>query len=102
MNGMRGGTTLAAVAIQLGEQGLRGTVANYSRSGQRASFTLRLPADSAFAKLTGAAAVTVYQQPSTQLRALSTVANGNSVVVRGLLFLDNGIFRLVADRVVGS
>ncbi|MBK9245211.1 MAG: hypothetical protein IPM30_10310 [Burkholderiales bacterium] len=102
MNGMRGGTTLAAVAIQLGEQGLRGTVANYSRSGQRASFTLTLPADSAFAKLTGAAAVTVYQQPSTQLRALSTVANGNSVVVRGLLFVDNGIFRLVADRVVGS
>ena len=81
---------------------MRGTVANYSRSGQQASFTLTLPTDSAFAKLTGAAAVTVYQQPSTQLRALSTVANGNSVVVRGLLFVDNGIFRLVADRVVGS
>jgi hypothetical protein len=102
MGGMRGGTTLAAAAIQLGQQGLRGTVANYSRSGQQASFTLTLPADSAFANLTGAAAVTVYQQPSTQLHALSTVANGNSVVVRGLLFLDDGIFRLVADRLVGS
>ena len=102
MGGMMGGTTLAAASIQLGEQGLRGTVANYSQVGQQASFTLALPTDSAFAKLTGTAAVTVYQQPSTQLRGLSAVANGNAIVVRGLLFLDNGIFRLVAERLVGS
>lgn len=102
MGGMMGGTTLTATSIQLGEQALRGTVGNYSRRGQQASFTLTLPADSAFATLTGSAAVTVYQQPATQLRALSTIANGNSVIVRGLLFFDGGSFKFVADRIVGS
>jgi hypothetical protein len=99
MGGMMGGSTITASSIQLEEQGLRGAVSAYTSNGPQASFTLNLPADSAFAKLTGAATVTVYQQSGTQLRGVSTVANGNTVQVRGLLFFDGGVFKLVAGRI---
>jgi hypothetical protein len=99
MQGMMGGGTLAATSINLGQQGLRGTVSAYAQSGSQASFTLTLPADSAFAKLTGATTATVYQQASSKLRGVSNITNGSVVQVRGLLFLDGGAFRLVAGRI---
>jgi hypothetical protein len=99
MHGMMGGGTLTAASIYLGQQGLRGSVSGYTQSGSQASFALALPADSAFAKLTGATTVTVYQQGSTQLRGVSNITNGSIVQVRGLLFLDGGVFRLVAGRI---
>lgn len=102
MGGMMGGATLAATSLQLGMQGLRGTVAGYSRNGVQATFTLALPVDSAFAKLAGVATVTVYQQGATQLRGSSTIADGSTVLVRGLLFFDGGVARMVAGRIVGS
>ncbi|MGE5338249.1 MAG: DUF4382 domain-containing protein [Gemmatimonadota bacterium] len=102
MGGMMGGGTLTAASIQLEEQALRGTVSGYSTNGTQASFTLTLPSDSAFARLTGASAVTVYQQGNTQLRGLAAVANANTVQVRGLLFVDSGGFRLVASRIVAG
>ena len=40
----------------------------------------------------------VYQQGKTQLRGLTAVTDGHTVQVRGLLFLDSGVFRLVASR----
>ena len=102
MQGMMGGGTLAATSISLGQQGLRGTVSAYAQSGSQASFTLTLPADSAFAKLTGATTATVYQQASTKLRGVSNITNGSAVQVRGLLFLDGGAFRLVAGRILSA
>jgi hypothetical protein len=102
MHGMMGGGTLTAASIYLGQQGLRGTVSGYTQSGSQASFALALPADSAFAKLTGATMVTVYQQGSTQLRGASNITNGSIVQVRGLLFLDGGVLRLVAGRIRGT
>ena len=102
MQGMMGGGNLAATSIALGQQGLRGTVSGYALSGSQASFTLTLPADSAFAKLTGATTVTVYQQASTKLRGLSNIANGSVVQARGLLFHDGGTFRFVAGRISGG
>jgi hypothetical protein len=102
MAGMMGGLTLTASSIQLEEQGVRGIVSGYTANGSEASFTLTLPTDSAFAKLTGASAITVYQRGGTQLRGLSSIANGNLVQVRGLLFLDSGVLRLVASRIVAS
>ena len=102
MQGMMGGGTVAAASITLGQQGLRGTVSAYAQSGSQASFTLTLPMDSAYAKLTGVPTVTVYQQASTRLRGLSNITNGSVVQVRGLLFLDGGAFRLVAGRIGGG
>lgn len=102
MHGMTGGGTLSATSIYLGQQGLRGTVSSLAQSGSQASFTLTLPADSAFVRLTGAATVTVYQQGSTQLRGVSNISNGSVVQVRGLLFLDGGAYRLVAGRIRGA
>jgi hypothetical protein len=99
---MTSGTALAAASVQLEPQGLRGTVSGYTSNGARSSFTLTMPADSAFAKLTGASAVTVYQQGGTTLRGLTAITDGSNVQVRGLLFLDGGVYRLVAGRIVAG
>jgi hypothetical protein len=102
MHGMMGGGTLTATAIYLGQQGLRGTVSAYTQAGAQSTFTLTLPADSAFSKFTGATTVTVHQQGSTQLRGVASITNGSVVQARGLLFRDGNMFRLVAGRIVGA
>ena len=101
MQGMMGGGTLTATSISLGQQGLRGTVSAYAQSASQSSFTLTLPADSAFAKLTGATTVTVYQQAGTKLRGVSNITNGGVVQVRGLVFPDAGLLKVVAGHIVG-
>src|SRR5579885_1042121 len=99
IGGMNVGT-ITASQIELEQQGFSGTVAAYSSSGASASFTLNLAPDSAFATLTGATAITVYQQSGTRLRGLSSVGNGATVHVRGLLFSDSGAYKLVATRIM--
>ena len=78
------------------------TVSAYAVSGSQATFTLTLPADSAFTALTGATTVQIYQQAGTQLHGLTTIANTNDVVVRGLLFFDttSSTYKFVASWVV--
>ena len=102
MGGMMGGGTIAASAVQLVPQGLRGTVSAYAANGAQASFTLTVPADSAFAVLSGSRSLTVYQQPGTRLGGVQSIANGAAVTVRGLLFVDAGAFKLVSARIVGA
>jgi Domain of unknown function (DUF5666) len=98
--GMMGGSTSATIdanQIQLEEQGMHGTVSNYNGS----SFTLTMPSDSAFTTLTGMSAITVYQQPGTQMfPAGSTVTNNSQVEVRGLLFDDSGAYKMVSTWIV--
>ena len=60
----------------------------YTTSASQITFTLTLPTDSAFATLTGATTVQVYQQAGTQLHGILTVANGSDVQARGFLFND--------------
>jgi hypothetical protein len=86
--------------VHLEQQGLQGTVSSYTANGAKATFTLTLAADSAFTTLTGLTSVQVYQQAGTQLHDLTAIANGNDVVVRGLLFNDAGTYRLVASWIV--
>ncbi|HQR75958.1 MAG TPA: DUF4382 domain-containing protein [Burkholderiaceae bacterium] len=102
MGGMPNSDTVTAASIALEQQGLRGTVSGYASNGSQASFTLTVPTDSAFAALTGATAVTVYQRSSTQVRGLSSLSNGSIVQVRGLLFVDGSNYRLVAGRIVAG
>lgn len=92
--------TADASEVHLDQQGLRGTVANYSANGAQATFTLSVAPDSLFASLTGTTSITVYQQASTELWGGSTVVNGSTVEVRGLLFVDSGTYRLVAGRIL--
>lgn len=100
MGGMMGGGTIDASEIDLEQQGLSGTVSGYTGSGAPTTFTLAVPADSAFATLTGATAITVFQQPGTELRGMTTITNGSTVHVRGLLFVDAGAYKLVAGRIM--
>lgn len=61
MHGMSDGGTLTAASVRLEQQGLRGTVSGYTASGAEATFAT-VPADSAFARITGKTSVTVYQR----------------------------------------
>jgi hypothetical protein len=89
--GMMGGRgSLTATQVCLEQQGLHGTVSDYTVSGSQATFTLTLPADSAFTTLTGVTTVQVFQQADTHLHEILAVVNGNDLVVRGLLFYDTG------------
>ncbi len=92
--------TITASQVRLEQQGLHGTVSNYSANGSQATFTLSLTPDSAFATLTGTSTITVYKQNGTQLHNLSAIANGNKVGVRGLLFYDSGTYKLVSAWIV--
>ncbi|HEV2467750.1 MAG TPA: DUF5666 domain-containing protein [Candidatus Sulfotelmatobacter sp.] len=101
--GMGGGGmmgTLTASECDLAQQGFRGTVSDYSSSGGQATFTMTLASDCYFSAMTDASTVTVYQQPGTELYGLTSIANGQSVEVRGLMFNDNGVFRMVGRRIL--
>ncbi len=100
MGGMMGGGTINASEIDLEQQGLSGAVSGYTGSNAPTTFTLTVPVDSAFATLTGSTTVTVFQQAGTALRGMTTVTNGSTVHVRGLLFLDAGTYQLVASRIM--
>ena len=101
--GMMGGASLAgtiyATKVELEPQGLSGTVATSITSGMQTSYTLTLPTTCAFATLTGAASVTVYQQAKTVISTGSVIASGSTVHVNGLLFLDGGQWKMVAARI---
>jgi hypothetical protein len=100
MGGMMGGGTINASEINLEQQGVSGTVSGYTGSGTPTTFTLTVATDSAFATLTGVTAITVFQQPGTELWGMTTITNGSVVHVRGLLFLDAGTYKLVAGRIM--
>ena len=92
--------TANASELDLDQQGLRGTVANYSANGAQATFTLSVAPDSLFANLTGTTSLTAYQQASTEVWGANAVTNGATVEVRGLLFVDSGTYKLVAGRIL--
>ena len=103
MGGMGGGGMMGnmnASECDLVQQGFTGTVSNYSSSGGQATFTLTLATDSYFAIMTGTTTITVHQQPGTQLLGLTSVANGQTVQVRGLMFDNSGVFNMVASRIM--
>ncbi len=92
------GTMPAAVVtaneVDLEQQALVGVVSDYTPT----KFTLTVPADGAFATLSKTNTVTVYVQPQTLVKG--TVANGGTVLVRGLLLNDNGTFVVVSTGVL--
>jgi hypothetical protein len=100
--GMMGGGpqagTINASGLQLEPQGLTGTTGSNVASGSTSAFTLTLPAGSAFTTLTGATAVTVYPQSHMIVAGTSPIASGTSVHVFGLLFFNNGQWKMVASR----
>jgi len=99
--GMQGNSTINADKVILVRQALTGAVTNYTpnASGGGATFSLNLPAESAFFKLTNVAQIKVYQQPKTQLNGLTSISNGATVRVRGLLFFDGTNYQFVAVRI---
>lgn len=87
--------SMTAAGFELEPQGLSGAVASASGTG----FTMSLPSDSAFTLLTGATSVPVYQTGQTQMKGLTTIANGQNVAVYGYLFYNGGSYNFVAMRI---
>ena len=100
--GMMGGGnmagTITATGVELEPQGISGTVATAITSGGQTSFTMALPTGCAFYTLTGATSVTIYQQPKTVISTGSSIASGSTVHAFGLMFFDNGQWKMVASR----
>lgn len=100
--GMMGGSmmagTITALKVALMPQGITGTASSSLTSGAATNFTMTMPSDSAFASLTGATSVTVYQQASTIMEGGSTIASGTAMHAFGLLFFDGGQWKMVAMR----
>ena len=99
--GMMGGasSTINASELLLMPQGLTGANDAAISGGATTSFILTLPLDSAFATLTGATTVTVFQQTKTTVTGTSPIASGASVHAFGLLFNDGGQWKMVATRI---
>ena len=104
--GMMGGSSMAgtitATEVELEMQGLNGTTSTAVSSGSTTSFTLTLPAGSAFNTLTGATKVTVFQQTATTVGGTSPIASGATVHAFGLLFYDAGQWKMVAARITAG
>jgi hypothetical protein len=90
--------SFSADSVRLRKQALTGTVGAAS-AGSNASFSLLLDADSAFVTLTKVSSINVYQVSKTQLKGISSVAQGAKVRVRGLLFFDGTNYQFVAARI---
>ncbi len=92
--------SMTVAECDLAQQGVRGTVSNYSASCNQATFILTIAADSYFATMTGTNTLTVYQQSDTQLYGLTSITNGQTVEVRGMIFNESGVYRMVASRIL--
>jgi len=92
---------VVADKVKLQQQALTGTVSGLpgATSAGPVTFTLTVPSDSAFAILSGQNTITVYWQPGTDLHNLSSVNNGDSVRVRGLVFFTGSSFNMIARRI---
>ena len=90
---------LTASTVRLREQGARGTATVDINPGVVTSFTLTLPTDCAFTKLTGASTILVYQQPGTNVEDNTAITAGTTLRVHGLLFFSGEQWRLVASTI---
>jgi hypothetical protein len=81
----------------LKQQALTGVISGLTQNGNATNFTLTVASDSVFAMLAGQTAISVVDQASTELK--TTLANGGTVQVRGLLFFSSGQYTMVANRV---
>jgi hypothetical protein len=94
---------LNATQVTLEAQPVAGEVTGFSGGD---TFTLALAPESAMARLTGTTTLPVWMQSgkTTLLGPVSggsvTLANGQRAIVRGLLFVDGGQYKLVATHIV--
>ncbi len=93
--------SLVADKVKLRQQSLPGTVSGLAgpTSAGPVTFTLTVASDSAFAMLSGQTTVTVFWQPGTNLHNVTSVNNGDTVQVRGLVFFGSGGVNMIARRI---
>jgi beta-xylosidase len=80
--------------IKLQEQAITGTISGLVAGG----FVLNPSNTSAFFSLTGVSAISVQTLSSTEVKNV-TLANGATVQVRGLLFLNGSSYTMIASRI---
>jgi hypothetical protein len=98
-SGVTAGQPVLPSQIRLQQQAVSGTVSGFTAlPGGGSSFDLLLPADSYITLLSGQTVVHVFEQSETDNRA-GSIANGNTVRVRGPLFWTGTQFNMVARRI---
>ncbi len=95
------GTNITAEKVKLQQQALVGTVSGLPgpTTAGPVTFTLTVASDSAFAMLSGKTQITVFWQPGTDLHKLTSVNNGDTIRVRGLVFFTGSSFNMIARRI---
>src|SRR5438270_2299866 len=95
------GMSVSSGQVKLKQQAVTGTVSGLTgpTSAGPVSFTLTLPADSAFAMLSGQTTINVFWQLGTDLHNLASVKNGDTARVRGLVFFSATNVNLIARRI---
>ena len=94
--------TITASTVRLREQGFRGTTEVNIAPGAASTFTLTLMPGCAFTTLTGATQIEVYQLTGTNVEDDTTIAAGATLRVHGLLFFDDGKWKLIASTIASS
>lgn len=98
-SGVTAGQPVLPSQVRLEQQAISGTVSGFTAlPGGASTFDLLLPADSYVTLLSGQTTVHVFEQTKTDNRA-GSVANGNTVRVRGPLFWTGTQFNMVARRI---
>src|SRR5258708_10101651 len=94
--------TLPALAnkVKLQQQSLSGTPSRYTPTNLHPRSILTPLSASMSSTLTGLTTITVYQQSATKLKNISSINNGDTMRVRGLLFLDGTQYRMVASHIL--
>lgn len=95
------GASITADKVKLQQQALKGTVSGLQgpTTAGPVIFILNVGSDSAFAMLSGKTQVTVFWQPGTDLHKLTSVSNGDTVRVRGLVSFTGSSFDMIARRI---
>jgi hypothetical protein len=95
------GMSSVADKVSLKQQTLTGLVSGLQAqtSAGPATFILTLVPDSAFVTLSGQTTVTVFWQPGTNLDNITSVKNGDTVRVRGLVFFAGSGVNMIAHRI---
>lgn len=93
-------TSISADTVKLRLQAISGLVSNFVQiDSSHASFTFTPASDSVFDSLSTQTSLTVLTTGKTQMKAVSSISNGATLRVRGLLFFNGGVYTMVAGKV---
>ncbi len=100
-DGSDNGSNSKVGKVRLQQQALVGTVSGLASATSHGptTFTLTVAPDSAFAMLSGQTQIAVFWQANTDLKDMTSVSNGDTIRIRGLVFFTGSGFNMITRRI---